>query len=360
MVAFILVLSISGVTPAVAGRSWLQQPTTTVYEDRDRGVRLYQQGDFDGATKALRAGIKRYKDDAEAWHYLGLSLAGQEKWKDARKAFEKEVALRPDSATAHANLSHTLLLTKAINEAGREASQALLLNAQNAEAHYVLGVIHLQRRSCREALNQANDALTGQSDFPLGYLLRSQALICDIASRSLRSWAFDGTEFKTLAVPPKLTDEERLAKGKETAMRFKEAAANLESFLKLAPLAPDATMWKEQLETLRLYAEPADMSQAPRTLFSSAEVTTKVRVLSKPEPTYTEKARAALVEGTVVLRAVFAADGTVKNILVLNDLPGGLTARAIDAARKIKFAPAVKDGRPVSTLVQLEYNFNLY
>ena len=33
---------------------------------------------------------------------------------------------------------------------------------------------------------------------------------------------------------------------------------------------------------------------------------------------------------------------------------------AIAAARMIKFVPAMKGGRPVSTYMQLEYNFNLY
>jgi TonB family protein len=80
----------------------------------------------------------------------------------------------------------------------------------------------------------------------------------------------------------------------------------------------------------------------------------------KPEPDYTETARKNLVTGTVVLKAVFASDGTVKYILVVASLPDGLTAKAIEAARKIKFVPAMKDGHPVSMYMQLEYNFNLY
>jgi len=44
----------------------------------------------------------------------------------------------------------------------------------------------------------------------------------------------------------------------------------------------------------------------------------------------------------------------------LDTLPFGLTEQAIAAARQIKFVPAVKDGRPVSVFMQLEYNFNLY
>jgi len=93
---------------------------------------------------------------------------------------------------------------------------------------------------------------------------------------------------------------------------------------------------------------------------SSREVTTKARVLSKPEPSYTEAARRAGVQGTVVLRAVFSADGEVKSVRVGQALPFGLTTAAIEAAHRIKFTPATKDGQPVSMFIQLEYNFNLY
>ena len=36
----------------------------------------------------------------------------------------------------------------------------------------------------------------------------------------------------------------------------------------------------------------------------------------------------------------------------------GLTERAIEAAKRIKFTPAMKDGKPVSVWMQLEYNFS--
>jgi TonB family protein len=95
-------------------------------------------------------------------------------------------------------------------------------------------------------------------------------------------------------------------------------------------------------------------------LFSPREVDQKARILSRPEPRYTEEARDNQVAGTVVLRAVFAEDGLVKNIRVVSGLPGGLTERAVEAALEIKFAPALKDGRAVSQYIQIEYNFNLY
>ena len=95
-------------------------------------------------------------------------------------------------------------------------------------------------------------------------------------------------------------------------------------------------------------------------IFSGKDVNQKARVLSKPEPTYTEEARKNQITGTVVLRAVFTSGGQVSNIRAVSGLPYGLTERAIAAARLIKFLPATKDGHPVSMYIQLEYNFNLY
>ena len=90
------------------------------------------------------------------------------------------------------------------------------------------------------------------------------------------------------------------------------------------------------------------------------EVTQRARILTKPEPEYTEEARRNQITGTVVLRVVFSASGQVLDIRTVNSLPFGLTERAIMAARRIQFIPAMKDNHPVSVHMQLEYNFNLY
>lgn len=95
-------------------------------------------------------------------------------------------------------------------------------------------------------------------------------------------------------------------------------------------------------------------------IYSTPQVTERARVLSKPEPQYTEDARRNQITGTVVLRAVFSRTGEVTNIRAVNALPFGLTEKAIAAARQIRFRPASKDGRPVNVHMQLEYNFNLY
>ena len=95
-------------------------------------------------------------------------------------------------------------------------------------------------------------------------------------------------------------------------------------------------------------------------IFTGKEVTSKARLISKPEPQYTEEARKNQTTGTVVLKVVFASSGQVTNIRTVSGLPYGLTEKAIAAARQIKFVPATKDGHQVSMWMQLEYNFNLY
>jgi TonB family protein len=95
-------------------------------------------------------------------------------------------------------------------------------------------------------------------------------------------------------------------------------------------------------------------------VFRGPELTTHARVLLKPEPQYTEEARKNAVTGTVILSVVFSRDGQVTNIRAVQTLCCGLTEKAIAAAKLIRFEPATRNGRAVSTQMQLVYNFNLY
>jgi TonB family protein len=94
--------------------------------------------------------------------------------------------------------------------------------------------------------------------------------------------------------------------------------------------------------------------------FSAKEVTRRAKVHARPEPVYTEWARKFSVTGTVRLAGVLNRDGTVTGIRVLEYLPHGLTRRAIEAMRQIKFEPAEKDGCKVSQYVRIDYNFSIY
>jgi TonB family protein len=83
-------------------------------------------------------------------------------------------------------------------------------------------------------------------------------------------------------------------------------------------------------------------------------------ILYREKAKYTEEARQNKIQGTVVLQVVFNVNGVVDNVRVIRGLPDGLTEKAIEAAKKIRFNPAVKNGTPVSVRGSLEFTFNLY
>ncbi|HJR06341.1 MAG TPA: energy transducer TonB [Pyrinomonadaceae bacterium] len=95
-------------------------------------------------------------------------------------------------------------------------------------------------------------------------------------------------------------------------------------------------------------------------IFTTREVTQRASITGKPEPSYTESARKFGVTGAVRVRAILAASGKVTQVTPISKLPHELTQKAVEAAQKIKFKPAVKDGHVVSQYVTIEYNFHIY
>lgn len=86
-----------------------------------------------------------------------------------------------------------------------------------------------------------------------------------------------------------------------------------------------------------------------------------VKIISKPKAPWTDEAvRAAQLEGTVTLRVEFLSNRRIGQIFAVNGLPYGLTESAVNAAKKIRFIPALKNGKPVTVFRQVQYNFTLY
>ena len=84
------------------------------------------------------------------------------------------------------------------------------------------------------------------------------------------------------------------------------------------------------------------------------------KVVYDPDPEYSEEARKAKYQGTVVLWLVVAPDGKPQQIKVQRSLGMGLDEKAIEAVRQWRFEPAKKDGQPVPVMINVEVNFRLY
>jgi TonB family protein len=88
---------------------------------------------------------------------------------------------------------------------------------------------------------------------------------------------------------------------------------------------------------------------SPSTARPAAPSTTPVEILSKPKPAYTDMARAKKLEGEVKLEVLFAANGEIRVLRVVQGLGSGLDENAEVAAARIRFRPSTLDGRPVDT-----------
>lgn len=84
------------------------------------------------------------------------------------------------------------------------------------------------------------------------------------------------------------------------------------------------------------------------------------RIKYQTEPEFSEEARKAKHQGTVVVRATVGQDGKIHNPHVVRSLGLGLDEKAIEAVNQWLFEPAIKDGRKVAVYVDIEVNFRLY
>ncbi len=82
-------------------------------------------------------------------------------------------------------------------------------------------------------------------------------------------------------------------------------------------------------------------------------------VLAKVEPEYSEEARKAKFQGTVMLYIEVDENGKPKNLRVVRALGLGLDEKAIEAVSRWKFRPGFKDGKAVTVAATVEVNFRL-
>lgn len=106
---------------------------------------------------------------------------------------------------------------------------------------------------------------------------------------------------------------------------------------------------------------PPQPVEVPRPLpgpVRAAQLPEMPRKLVDVHPVYPEVARAARVEGTVVLEAVLDTSGRITQLRVLKSVPL-LDQAALDAVRQWRYTPSLYGGRPVSVLMTVTVRFTL-
>ena len=98
----------------------------------------------------------------------------------------------------------------------------------------------------------------------------------------------------------------------------------------------------------------ADMDQA----FSMADLDQKPRAVYQPAPVYPAALRSRKIDGVVTVIFVVDANGRVANAKVEKSSDPAFDKPALDAVRKWKFEPAVKEGRKVSAKMRAPIRFD--
>lgn len=79
-----------------------------------------------------------------------------------------------------------------------------------------------------------------------------------------------------------------------------------------------------------------------------------------PEPEFSEQARHAKYQGTVVLSIVIDKAGKISRIRLERALGMGLDENAMEGVKRWRFNPATRNGEPVAVAMSIEVSFNLY
>ncbi len=102
-----------------------------------------------------------------------------------------------------------------------------------------------------------------------------------------------------------------------------------------------------------LHAAPVVKQAAPKGPIRISAGVVRANCISCPQPIYPQIAKAAHVQGTVVIQAVISKGGTVENVQVLSG-PPLLRQAAVDAVRNFRYKPTILSGEAVE--VQADIN----
>ncbi|HRR85669.1 MAG TPA: tetratricopeptide repeat protein [Phycisphaerae bacterium] len=143
----------------------------------DRAWVLIEQSRPELAEQEARRGLAESPDDGRGHALLALSLAQQEKLKEATAAVETAIHSAPDEPFPHYIRAAILHDRNRPEEALEAIHEAIRLDPENAYYHALLGQIRLTQRLWREALTAAEEGLRLDPEHVQAANVRAAALV---------------------------------------------------------------------------------------------------------------------------------------------------------------------------------------
>jgi TonB family protein len=245
------------------------------------------------------------------------------------------------------------------DEWGRAQSgikHALALKPESAEANLVAAQVYWHEGARSMAIDSLTKAIETQPIFPEAHFLLAQCLKesnkLEKAREEVNVAISQGTP---LSPAYRLLAEIDIAKGD-----FDAAIASLETALRFSPGTDteDAAKLREQIEQSREFAENLKRFAVLEAGQKAPDIVRPV-LLNSPQPRYTEEARALKLQGTVSMGLLVTENGDVDSVLIFRGLGHGLDEQATEVARKLKFSPATRSGKPIPYWTKVSVQFNL-
>ena len=330
----VAMLAVAIVAPIAAVRAQEASPQA-IPADVDAAIRAAQsQKNYE----ALEAGAK--------------AAALSHKYDTAQKLLEAALAIRAELAGKQSVEYGVGLVKLAELEQKRDPKSGVDLYAQSAQ---ILG----DRPEAARALTHLGLAALGKHDYAQAFAYFQHARQVDPAQA--------GTALMWMAVvrqaEQNMDEAERLYQSAlaaqdtqsiDTAVIMKVYA----QFLRAQGREDQAGDFDARAAAIRS-ANTAAAPAPPPGVFRVGKDVSPPSPVQKPEPEYSEEARAARLQGTVVVQVVIGTDGLAHDARILRGLGLGLDEDAIEAISQWQFKPGTKDGQPVKVAATIEVNYRL-
>jgi TonB family protein len=307
---------------------------------RDRGIGLFNQGDFDESAAVLeKASLEPgAKTDARLWNYLGLAYLKKGEIKKSRIALEKAVKLEPGNLSARSYLAYAYFLDKQEKKARAEIQAVISQEPKNVWAYYVRCRININSGDFDDAILDAEKILNLDPDNPQARSVMADAIFGKVMLRVMKGAAF--------------SNERGL---------LQKAGDILRECLRSCKNRAEAHVQQEKLEIIEAFTSAADRLEKNdngKADDASGDFQ-RPRIISKPRASFTSEARKNNITGMMKVSVLLGADGRVRYVIPLNRLGFGLDEEVLRAASEIKFVPATKKGVPVPYVVTITYGFDI-
>lgn len=309
---------------------------------RHPGIALYDQGKYSEAISSLERAVKQpeFKADASLWNYLGLSQIEAGTTKSAVKSLAKAVSLSSGNLAYRVNLAYAYLRNRQVNRAQAETEAVIKVDPNFVAAHFIHGTANMWERKFDLAIKDADAVIAIDKTYADAYILKASSKLAQLGSKQTDDDA--DVDLNTVA----LSEAVDVLRTGAAAVQKPSDKAKIDSEL-------------ESMQAFYNYFDKQGRAAAgPPTAPGPNDV--PLKIISKPRASYTDSARQNGVQGNIRIAVLFGASGRIEYILLIKGLGYGLDQNAIGAAKRIKFEPAKKDGKPVSVVKQIMYGFTIY